>query len=116
DVQKMDCDFLVFSGHRMYAPTGVGMLYGKEDILNQLPPYHGGGEMIKEVWMDHSTYSELAFKFEAGTHNIEANIVLGTAIDYINSIGIQNIHHHEDELLKYATSKLSEMEEVIIYA
>ncbi|MFA7446813.1 MAG: cysteine desulfurase [Weeksellaceae bacterium] len=116
DVQKMDCDFLVFSGHKMYAPTGVGILYGKEDILNQLPPYHGGGEMIKEVWMDHSTYSELPFKFEAGTPNIEANIVLGTAIDYINSIGIQNIHQHEDELLKYATAKLSELDEVIIYA
>lgn len=116
DVQKLDCDFLVFSGHKMYAPTGVGILYGKEKVLNQLPPYHGGGEMIKEVRMDHSTYSELPFKFEAGTPNIEANIVLGTAIDYINSIGIQNIHQHEDELLKYATAKLSELDEVIIYA
>lgn len=115
DVQKMDCDFLVFSGHKMYAPTGVGILYGKEEILEKLPPYHGGGEMIKEVWMEHSTYSGLPFKFEAGTPNIEANIVLGTAIDYIQSIGIENIHQHEDELLKYTTEKLAELDEVIIY-
>lgn len=115
DVQKMDCDFLVFSGHKMYAPTGVGILYGKEDILNELPPFHGGGEMIEEVWMDRSTYAGLPFKFEAGTPNIEANIVLGDALDYINSIGIDQIHQHEDELLKYTTEKLSELEEVIIY-
>lgn len=116
DVQKMDCDFLVFSGHKMYAPTGVGILYGKEEILNQLSPYHGGGEMIKEVWMDHSTYAGLPFKFEAGTPNIAGNIALGTAIDYINSIGIENIHQHEDELLNYATQRLSEIPEVLIYA
>ncbi len=116
DVQKMDCDFLVFSGHKMYAPTGTGILYGKEEILNALPPFHGGGEMIKEVWMDHSTYAGLPFKFEAGTPNIAGNIVLGTAIDFINSIGMEQIHQYEDELLSYATSKLSELDEVIIYA
>lgn len=115
DVQKMDCDFLVFSGHKMYAPTGTGVLYGKEEILNELPPYHGGGEMIKEVWMDHSTYAGLPFKYEAGTPNIAGNIVLGTAIDFINSIGIETIHQYEDELLSYATSLLSELEEVVIY-
>lgn len=115
DVQKMDCDFLVFSGHKMYAPTGTGVLYGKEEILNELPPYHGGGEMIKEVWMDHSTYAGLPFKYEAGTPNIAGNIVLGTAIDFINSIGIETIHQYEDELLSYATSRLSELEEVVIY-
>ncbi|MGB6082749.1 aminotransferase class V-fold PLP-dependent enzyme [Moheibacter sp.] len=115
DVQKMDCDFLVFSGHKMYAPTGTGILYGKEEILNELPPYHGGGEMIKEVWMDHSTYAGLPFKYEAGTPNIAGNIVLGTAIDFINSIGIETIHQYEDELLSYATSRLSELEEVVIY-
>lgn len=115
DVQKMDCDFLVFSGHKMYAPTGTGVLYGKEEILNELPPYHGGGEMIKEVWMDHSTYAGLPFKYEAGTPNIAGNIVLGTAVDFINSVGIESIHQHEDELLSYASNKLSELEEVVIY-
>lgn len=116
DVQKLDADFLVFSGHKMYAPTGVGILYGKEEILNQMDPFHGGGEMIKEVFMDHSTYAGLPFKFEAGTPNIEANIVLGDAIDFIQSIGIETIHQYENELLEYATEKLSELDEVIIYA
>lgn len=116
DVQKLDCDFLVFSGHKMYAPTGVGILYGKEEILNQLSPFHGGGEMIEEVWMEKSTYAGLPFKFEAGTPNIEANIVLGDAIDFINSIGIDQIQKHEDELLNYTHQKLSELDEVIIYA
>lgn len=116
DVQKLDCDFLVFSGHKMYAPTGVGILYGKEKVLNQLSPFHGGGEMIEEVWMEKSTYAGLPFKFEAGTPNIEANIVLGDAIDFINSIGIDQIQKHEDELLNYIHQKLSELDEVIIYA
>lgn len=115
DVQKLDADFFIFSGHKMYAPTGTGILYGKENILNELPPFHGGGEMIKEVWMDHSTYAGLPFKFEAGTPNIEGNIVLGTAIDFMNEIGIENIHQHENELVNYTTEKLSELEEIIIY-
>lgn len=116
DVQKLDCDFLVFSGHKMYAPTGTGILYGKEDILNKLSPFHGGGEMIKEVWMDHSTYAGLPFKYEAGTPNIAGNIVLGTAIDFINETGIEQIHQYENELLQYTTEKLSGLEEVVIYA
>ncbi|HUH35722.1 MAG TPA: cysteine desulfurase [Moheibacter sp.] len=116
DVQKMDCDFLVFSGHKMYGPTGVGILYGKEAILNELPPFHGGGEMIKEVWMDHSSYAGLPFKYEAGTPNIAGNIVLGTAIDFIKSIGIEQIHQHENELLQYTAEHLSALEEVTIYA
>ena len=116
DVQKMDCDYLVFSGHKMFAPTGVGILYGKEEALNELNPFHGGGEMIKEVWMDHSTYEKLPFKFEAGTPNIEANIVMGTAIDYIHSIGIDEIHRHEHQLLEYTRKKLFELDEVIVYA
>ena len=116
DVQKLDADFLVFSSHKMYGPTGVGILYGKEDILNQLPPFHGGGEMIKEVWMEKSTYADLPFKFEAGTPNIAGNIVLGTSIDFINEIGIETIHNYENELLHYATEKLSELDEVEIYA
>ncbi|SMC57308.1 aminotransferase class V-fold PLP-dependent enzyme [Moheibacter sediminis] len=115
DIQKLDADFFIFSGHKMYAPTGTGILYGKENILNELPPFHGGGEMIKEVWMDHSTYAGLPFKFEAGTPNIEGNIVLGTAIDFMNEIGIENIHQHENELVQYTTEKLSELEEIIIY-
>jgi cysteine desulfurase/selenocysteine lyase len=116
DVQKLKADFMVFSGHKMYAPTGVGILYGKEAILEQMDPFHGGGEMIKEVFMDHSTYAGLPFKFEAGTPNIEANIVLGDAIDFINSIGMETIHQYEHELLEYATSRLSELDEVVIYA
>jgi len=115
DVQKLDADFFVFSGHKMYAPTGTGILYGKEEILNELPPFHGGGEMIKEVWMDKSTYAGLPFKFEAGTPHIEGNIVLGTAIDFMNEIGVENIHDYETELVNYTTEKLSELEEVIIY-
>lgn len=116
DVQKLNCDFLVFSGHKMYAPTGVGILYGKESILEELPPFHGGGEMIKEVFMDHSTYAGLPFKFEAGTPNIAGNIVIGTAIDFIQSIGLEQIHAYEEELVKYTSERLSELEEVIIYA
>lgn len=116
DVQALDADFIVFSGHKMYAPTGVGIFYGKEEILETLSPFHGGGEMIKEVFMDHSTYAGLPFKFEAGTPNIEANIVLGTAIDFINSIGIENIHHYEEELLNYTHQRLQEFDEVVIYA
>lgn len=115
DVQQLDCDFFVFSAHKMYGATGVGILYGKEEILNQLPPFQGGGEMIKEVFMDKSTYAELPFKFEAGTPNIAGNIALGSAIDFINSIGIETIHNHENSLLIYATEKLSELDEVIIY-
>lgn len=115
DVRRLDADFFVFSGHKMYAPTGTGVLYGKEKILNELPPFHGGGEMIKEVRMEASTYAGLPFKFEAGTPNISGNIVLGTAIDFMNEIGMEEIHRHESELLEYATDRLSELEEVIIY-
>ena len=116
DVQKMDCDFLVFSGHKMYGPTGIGVLYGKEDILNALPPFHGGGEMIKDVTMEKSTYACLPFKFEAGTPDIAGIIGLGAAVDFINSIGIQTIHDYEKELVDYTIQRLSEFEEVEIYA
>ncbi len=109
DVQNLDVDFLVFSGHKMYGPTGVGVLYGKEDLLNAMPPYQGGGDMIKEVTFEKTTYNELPFKFEAGTPNIEAGICLNEAIDYINSIGLESIEAHEFELLQYATEKLSEV-------
>ncbi|WP_164112730.1 MULTISPECIES: cysteine desulfurase [Sphingobacterium] len=110
DVQQLDVDFLVFSGHKMYAPTGVGVLYGKAEWLNAMPPYQGGGDMIKDVSFEKTTYNELPFKFEAGTPNIEAGICLAAAIDYITEIGIDNIKAYEDELLAYATARLNEVE------
>ncbi|WP_343566083.1 cysteine desulfurase [Sphingobacterium sp.] len=109
DVQDLDVDFLVFSGHKMYGPTGVGVLYGKEELLNAMPPYQGGGDMIKEVTFEKTTYNELPFKFEAGTPNIEAGICLNEAIDYINSIGLKNIESYEHELLEYAQEKLAQI-------
>lgn len=116
DVQSLNADFYAFSGHKMYGPTGVGILYGKEEILNQLGPYKGGGEMIETVYMDHSTYAGLPFKFEAGTPNIAGNIVLGNAIDFMNEIGFDFIYEHEKALVQYAKEKLSEIEEIEIYA
>ncbi len=110
DVQDLDVDFLVFSGHKMYGPTGVGVLYGREDLLNAMPPYQGGGDMIKEVTLEKTTYNELPFKFEAGTPNIEAGICLAHAIDYISEIGLDAILAHEEELVEYATAELSKIE------
>lgn len=107
DVQELDVDFLAFSGHKMYGPTGIGILYGKEKWLNQMPPYQGGGEMIKTVTFEKTTFNDLPFKFEAGTPNIEASICIGAAIDYINEIGLDNIAQYEHELVEYATEKLA---------
>ena len=115
DVQALDCDFYVFSGHKICGPTGVGILYGKEEWLNKLPPYMGGGEMIKEVTFEKTTYAELPHKFEAGTPNIADGIVLGTAIDYLNEIGFENIQEQEKALLAHATAKLLEIEGLKIY-
>lgn len=115
NVQELDCDFYAFSGHKMCGPTGTGILYGKEEWLNKLPPYQGGGEMIKEVTFEKTTYADLPHKFEAGTPNIAGGIVLGTAIDYLNSVGFENIHEYETELLDYATKRLSEIEGLRIY-
>lgn len=115
DVQALDCDFYVFSGHKMCGPTGTGILYGKEDWLHKLPPYQGGGEMIKEVTFEKTTYADLPHKFEAGTPNIAGGIVLGTAIDYLNSIGFDNIQEQELELLDYATKQLLEIEGLKIF-
>lgn len=115
DVQALDCDFYVFSGHKVCGPTGVGILYGKEEWLRKLPPYQGGGEMIAEVTFEKTTYADLPHKFEAGTPNIEGGIVLGTAIDYMNSIGFDNIAAYEQELLEYGTKRLQEIEGLTIY-
>lgn len=115
DVQALDCDFYVFSGHKMCGPTGTGILYGKEAWLNQLPPYQGGGEMIKEVTFEKTSYAELPHKFEAGTPNIAGGIVLGTAVDYMNSIGFENIQIQENELVEYGTKRLLEIEGLKIY-
>jgi cysteine desulfurase/selenocysteine lyase len=115
NVQELDCDFYAFSGHKMFGPTGTGILYGKEAWLNTLPPYQGGGEMIKEVTFEKTTYAELPHKFEAGTPNIADGIALGTAVDYINSIGIENIQEQEKELLEYGTKRLLEIEGLKIF-
>ena len=115
DVQALDCDFYVFSGHKVCGPTGIGILYGKEEWLRKLPPYQGGGEMIAEVTFEKTTYADLPHKFEAGTPNISGGIVLGTAIDYMNSIGFDNIAAYEHELLEYGTKRIQEIEGVTIY-
>ncbi len=115
DVQAMDADFLVFSGHKIYGPTGTGILYGKEDILNAMPPYEGGGDMIKTVSFKGTTYNDLPFKFEAGTPNIAGCVALGTAIKYVEELGVENIKAYETELLNYATEKLSAIEGLKIY-
>lgn len=115
DVQDLDCDFYVFSGHKVCGPTGTGILYGKESWLNKLPPYMGGGEMIKEVTFEKTTYADLPHKFEAGTPNIAGGIVLGTAIDYMNGIGFDVIAKYEQELLDYGTKRLLEIEGLKIY-
>ncbi len=106
DVQKIDCDFLVFSSHKIYGPTGVGVLYGKEKWLNAIPPYQGGGEMISSVSFDKTTFNELPFKFEAGTPDFVGTSALAVALDYVSEIGIENIARYEHELLVYATEKL----------
>lgn len=114
DVQALDCDFYAFSAHKMFGPTGVGILYGKESILNDLPPYQGGGDMIKTVTFEKTTYNELPHKFEAGTPNIVGGLGLAEAIDYMNNIGIENIEAYEHELLNYATEKIKQIEGVRI--
>jgi cysteine desulfurase/selenocysteine lyase len=115
DVQKMDCDFFVFSGHKMYAPMGTGILYGKQEILEDLPPFHGGGEMIATCSFDGTTYAGLPFKYEAGTPNVGGNIALGAAVDFIEKIGQTTIQNHENALLEYAQKHLLEIEGVKIY-
>ena len=115
DVQELDCDFYVFSGHKTYGPSGIGVLYGKERILNDLPPYQGGGGMISEVTLENVSFADLPAKYEAGTPPLVEAYGLGIAIDYMNSVGIKNIFDHEKELSIYALSKMRAMEFVEIY-
>lgn len=115
DVQKIDCDWLVASGHKMCAPTGIGFLYGKLKVLESMPPFFGGGEMIAEVFLDHSTYAELPHKFEAGTPAIGEAIALGAAIDYLTNIGMDKIHAYEAELTAYLFEQLLQIPEIRIY-
>jgi len=110
DVQDLNCDFYCFSSHKMFGPTGVGILYGKEDLLNELPPYHGGGNMISRVTFEKTEYNELPHKFEAGTPNIAGGMGLGAAIDYIEALGYENIEAYESDLLSYALQKLKGIE------
>lgn len=109
DVQKLDCDFLAFSGHKLYGPTGIGVLYGKEKKLDSMPPFFGGGDMIAKVTFAHTTYNELPYKFEAGTSNIAGAIGLGASIDYVNTVGMDSITMHEQKLLHYATDLIKEI-------
>jgi len=115
DMQKLDADFYCFSAHKMFGPTGVGILYGKEEILNLLPPYQGGGEMIKEVSFEKTTYACLPHKFEAGTPNISGVIAFKQAIDFITDLGVSEIAKYEDELLQYATAEVLKIEGLKIY-
>ena len=115
NVQELDCDFYAFSGHKLFGPTGIGVLYGKEEILNQMPPYQGGGDMIKEVKLEQSTYNTLPHKFEAGTPNIAGGIGVGTAFEFLNSLDMDKVHKHEQELLEYATSALKKIEGIQFY-
>jgi cysteine desulfurase/selenocysteine lyase len=115
DVSEMDCDFYVFSGHKIYGPAGIGVLYGKKKWLSEMPPYQGGGDMVGKVTFEKTTYNELPFKFEAGTMNFPAAIGLGAAIDYILSTGIDFIGNREQELLLYATERLSVIKNLKIY-
>ncbi|MCI5058111.1 MAG: cysteine desulfurase [Flavobacteriales bacterium] len=115
NVQDLAADFYVFSSHKIFGPTGVGVLYGKKDLLNELPPYQGGGDMIKDVSFEGTTYNELPHKFEAGTPNIAGIIGLGAAIDFMNSWDWELIHQHEDDLLSYATDQLKEIQGAKIY-
>ena len=114
DVKEIDADFYCFSGHKIYAPTGIGILYGKKKLLDEMPPYQGGGDMIKSVTFEKTIYNDVPNKFEAGTPNISGAIGLGTAIDYIQDIGIDNIAKHESDLLNYATEKIKEIKGVRI--
>jgi cysteine desulfurase / selenocysteine lyase len=114
DVRALDCDFFAFSGHKIYGPTGIGVLYGKERLLESMPPYQGGGDMISSVTFEKTLYNRLPYKFEAGTPNVAGGIGLGAAISYVENLGLANIHAHEDELMAYGTTELQKFDEVRI--
>ncbi len=115
DVQDLDCDFLVFSGHKVYGPTGIGVLYGRESLLEQMPPYQGGGEMIARVSFEHTTYERLPFKFEAGTPDYVGSHALAVALDYVTRLGMDQIHAHERDLTRYAMEQMQLMPEMHIF-
>ena len=115
NVEALDCDYYAFSGHKMYAPTGIGVLYGKRKALENLPPYQGGGDMIDHVTFEKTTYAPLPFKFEAGTPNIEGAIAMGVAIDFLSEIGMEAVHTHERELMEYMTARMKEIDGMVIY-
>lgn len=115
DVQQLDCDFLVFSGHKIYGPTGIGVLYGKEELLEQMPPYQGGGEMIARVTFEHTTYECLPFKFEAGTPDYVATHGLTAALNYVSQLGMEQIHEHEQELTRYAMEQMAQIPGMKLY-
>ena len=115
DVQALGCDFYVGTGHKMCGPTGIGFVWGREEILENMEPFHGGGEMILDVWIDHATYADLPYKFEAGTPPIAQAIGYGAAIDYLNGIGMEAIRKHEIDLTQYAIAQLSEVKDITIY-
>jgi len=115
DVQALGCDFYVFSGHKIYGPTGIGALYGRHELLNQMPPYMGGGDMVDCVKFERTTYNDLPFKFEAGTSNYVDAVGMAEGIKYVQSVGIENIAEREQELLDYATAKLKTIEGLRIY-
>src|SRR5205085_2186779 len=109
DVCDIDCDFYAFSGHKLFGPTGIGVLYGRRELLEAMPPYQGGGDMIHSVTFEKTTYADLPNKFEAGTPNISGVVGLGAAIDYVTSIGLENTEPHEQQIQQYATQRLSEI-------
>lgn len=115
DVLSLGCDFYVATGHKMCGPTGIGFLWGREDLLEEMEPFHGGGEMISDVWLDHATWNEIPYKFEAGTQPIAQAIGLGAAIDYLNDAGMKAIRDHEEELTRYALTKLNEVSGITVY-
>jgi cysteine desulfurase/selenocysteine lyase len=115
DMQDLDCDFYAFSSHKMYGPTGVGVLYGKESLLDAMPPYQGGGDMILEVTFEGTTYNDLPYKFEAGTPNISGVVGLGAAVDYLQAVGLDKIAAHEADLLSYMTQALSAIPDIQLF-
>jgi len=115
DVRELDCDFLAFSGHKIYGPMGIGVLYGREELLDAMPPYQGGGEMIRSVWPERATWNELPYKFEAGTPNVAAAVGLQAALEYVTALGPDEIRHYEEQLADYARHRLAEVPGLVLH-